>query len=193
MSNIMKPNQAKVSLVVAITVDGFIARSAGDRSTRWTSVEDSQFYQKFTSNVDLMIVGQTTFQTILKHRPNAKYLVLTTHSDLVERKLALDRLKPNQSQVEAWPRAFSPKQAVSWAEKQGFRRIAIIGGSSVYTQFLQAGLINEIWLTIEPVIFGKGISLFNQTMKINYSLQLLTINKLNDRGTIQCHYQVAYL
>jgi len=39
---------------------------------------------------------------------------------------------------------------------RGFRRCALLGGSQVHSLFLAAGLVDEVWLTIEPLLFGGG-------------------------------------
>jgi dihydrofolate reductase len=36
--------------------------------------------------------------------------------------------------------------------------------------FLKSGLINKIYLTIEPIIFGSGIKLFNEPIEQKFKL-----------------------
>ncbi len=65
--------------------------------------------------------------------------------------------------------------------------IAICGGSSIYSMFLEAGAVTDVYLTIEPLIFGRGVKLFEAPSKAELKLQ--SVNKLND-STVLLHYKV---
>jgi dihydrofolate reductase len=45
----------------------------------------------------------------------------------------------------------------------GDRDISIAGGANTINQYLAAGLLNEIWLHVVPVIIGGGAKLFDDT------------------------------
>ncbi|HXB30351.1 MAG TPA: hypothetical protein VNW49_11060, partial [Puia sp.] len=57
------------------------------------------------------------------------------------------------------------------------------------TSFLQAQLIDEIWLTIEPKIFGVGDNFATGT-KLDIDLHLIQSEKVNDQGTLITKYAV---
>ena len=64
-----------------------------------------------------------------------------------------------------------------------------MGGAHISTSFLKAKLIDELWLTIEPKIFGTGGSLvINENLDIE--LRLLSVEKVNERGTLITKYKV---
>lgn len=73
-------------------------------------------------------------------------------------------------------------------EERGFNEVAICGGSEIYTMFLQSELIETIYLTIEPVVFGEGIKLFNK--KIDKKLTLANFER-TESGTIFLEYRVS--
>lgn len=58
----------------------------------------------------------------------------------------------------------------------------------VNSLFMKEGLIDEIYLDVEPIIFGKGIPLFTSE-DFEYNFQMLDFKKLNE-NTIQLHYKV---
>ena len=62
------------------------------------------------------------------------------------------------------------------------------GGSQTNTLFLEAGLVDEIWLTIEPVIFGSGIDLF--THALDLKAKLVHYETLNDTGSVHLRYSL---
>jgi len=51
-------------------------------------------------------------------------------------------------------------------EVAGERNVAIAGGAHTVNQYLSAGLIDELWLHIVPVIIGSGARLFESVPDI---------------------------
>ena len=51
-------------------------------------------------------------------------------------------------------------------EVAGERNVAIAGGANTVNQYLAAGLIDELWLHIVPVIIGSGARLFESVPDI---------------------------
>ena len=65
----------------------------------------------------------------------------------------------------------------------------LVGGSELNAEFFKRKLINEIYITIEPKIFGKGLPLA-QGLALEVELELLTMKQLNPQGTLLLHYRV---
>jgi dihydrofolate reductase len=80
-----------------------------------------------------------------------------------------------------------PKELISQMEKEGHKNIAICGGASIYSQFLQSGVVDKLFLVVEPYIFGSGIKLFDK--KLDARLKLVEISKLSER-TILLEYDI---
>jgi dihydrofolate reductase len=70
---------------------------------------------------------------------------------------------------------------------EGYTRAAIIGGAAVNRQYLEAGLVDTLYLTIEPVIFGQGLHLFDAPVETK--LHLNQIHTLSPQ-TLVLEYQV---
>src|SRR3990172_3225178 len=70
-----------------------------------------------------------------------------------------------------------PADLLSDLETRGYKEVAICGGASIYTMFLEANLVDTLYLTIEPKLFGKGVSLLNKLT--NVSLTLATTKHLS--------------
>ena len=71
----------------------------------------------------------------------------------------------------------------------GYRQALLGGGTYLNTLFLEKKLIDEIILTIEPKIFGDGLSLFSKDF--NIELQLLEVKQIN-ANAIMLRYKVKY-
>ena len=74
-------------------------------------------------------------------------------------------------------------------ESQAVETILVVGGPHVATLFLKEKLIDELWLTLEPKIFGTGGN-FVTDEKFDISLVLLNSEIVNDQGTIINKYRL---
>jgi len=54
--------------------------------------------------------------------------------------------------------------------------------------FLKSGLVDELYLVIEPVLFGEGLPLLKD-VDLDYPLALFKVEKLNE-NTVQLHYRL---
>ena len=69
--------------------------------------------------------------------------------------------------------------------------MAVLGGGRVYRFMLENGFLDEIFVTIEPLIFGRGKEMFiggTRTARTH----LLSIRRLNRTGTLLLHYQINH-
>lgn len=72
--------------------------------------------------------------------------------------------------------------------KKGHNEAVIIGGAMTMSEFINARLVDDIYLVVEPVIFGNGLSLL-QNVGLELKLNLLDVTKMN-QSTIQVHYEM---
>lgn len=82
----------------------------------------------------------------------------------------------------------SPEKIITQLAGKGHTEAVIIGGTQTVSAFVKAGLVNEIILVVEPVLFGSGLP-FVEDLELEYQLALLDVKKLNS-NTIQLHYEV---
>lgn len=172
MTKLQLPNE--VAIIAAVTADGFIARKNDEISTSWTSKEDTKFFVQKTKGLGVMIMGNTTFQTIGKALPGRRTIVLTR--------------TPNEHNIEGVEfTEKSPSKILEELARDGHESVAICGGSTVYAAFLKQDLVTDIYLTVEPIIFGDGIKFANSYME--KKLELIDCIKLSDQ-VILLHYKV---
>ncbi len=184
----------KVYLIAAISLDGFIAQNLEQPSTAWTSRADKRHFHQATKKIGTIVMGRKTFDTIgfpLSQRQNIIYTTQSRQSFIADYQLDDQQLQPDVLRVTQ----LTPKQLCQQLAEQGCRQLAVCGGSSIYTQFMQAQVVDKLLLTVEPVIFGQGIKLFNQKlfdMEQEPSLQLVSHKQLNSEGTLLLEYNVNY-
>jgi dihydrofolate reductase len=149
-----------VSLIAAQTTDGFIARESHETSISWTSREDKKRFVALTKRAGVMVMGRTTWETIGKGLPERLIIVYSR------------RVPPEPIDGVEWT-TFPPQMLLQNLEKRGFAEVAICGGGEVYDLFLREGLVDRIYLTIEPIAFGQGIRLSKDTALIRDEYKLL--------------------
>ena len=166
----------KIVLIAAVSADGKIAERGDQSSLDWTSKEDTQFFVKRTKEAGVVIMGRKTFETIGRPLKERLTIVMTS---LLEG-------KTSQEGVLEYTTA-SPKEILADLDSRGYKEAAICGGSSVYGQFLKEGLVDELFLTIEPVLFGSGVPLASGFDRIN--MQLVDVTHLGNCAVL-LHYRM---
>lgn len=165
------------SAAAAVTLDGRIAAYRGQGSG-WTSKEDKQFLRNFLDQSDVVLVGHTTYQVARKPLSKRNCLVLTSQVRTSFRK--------NRLALFCNPKSVNIPSLI---ERLGYRTVAVLGGQKVYNFCLEKRLLDEIFLTIEPVIFGQGLNLFEIDKLFTRKLKLVSLKKLNKQGSILARYK----
>ena len=168
----MKPN---ISAIVAATIDGKIARHAG-HFTDWTSPEDKTFLRSLLDQSDVVVIGNSTYKTAEGPLSKRNCIVFTRSVHDTERRRD-DLLYYNADGP-------SPIETVI----EPYRAVALLGGTQVYSYFLDRNLIDDLYLTIEPVVFGSGLDIFECENKAMARFHLAAVKELNQRGTVLLHY-----
>lgn len=165
-----------VSLMVAITADGKIAR-ASDHYPDWTGKADKQLYVQVTKKAGVMIMGSTTFDTIGRVLPDRKTVVMTRN---LNRRSDRDDLVYTQA---------PPERIIADLAAQGYDEAVVVGGAKINQLFAEKGLIDELLLTISPCAFGTGLSIFSGT--VDLKLALVKFWQL-DEHTLCVRYKVVH-
>lgn len=168
----------KVILYMGITPNGFIAKEDGD--SEWTSEEDLQGFKNYSKSVGNIIMGSNTFKAAGSYGyfpfPDTLNVVMT-HQNIEnifgDRVIFIDK---------------SPQEVLKMLEEKGFGTAFLAGGGKINSSFIKEGLIDEVYLDVEPLLFGKGIPVFSP-VDFELNLELLEVNKLNP-NTVQLHYKV---
>ncbi len=168
----------KIILCLAQTADGKIAKNSNHLAD-WTSKEDKKHFISLSKKHRVIIMGESTYSTIGRPLPGRLNLILTQDP---EKYSSLEI--PGKLQFVN----LSPLQVVEFLSSKGYDSAILGGGSYTNSQFLQAKLIDEIYLTVEGLIFGEGISL-SQNISQDIKLKILELKQLSPT-TFLVHYQV---
>jgi len=163
-----------VLLLAVITLDGKIARNAHELSN-WSSREDKRLFARTTREAGVVIMGRSTYETMSRPLPDRLNIVMTHHP-------------PQTAPAGVEFTSDLPRRILERLAERGYSTVIITGGAQVYRAFLEAGLVDELWLTIEPLAFGEGIALFGDA-PLAHRFTLLEVQRLNE-SSLHLRYRV---
>ena len=154
-----------VTLIAAQSVDGFITRHS-EPGSGFTSLADKTHFRNALRTFDCRVMGATTYRV---------------SRDITRRAADSGSI---QRVVTRTPAAFTsdaispvleftdrpPAEILLGLEKHGCRRCALVGGAQVHSLFLRSGCVDELWLTVEPLLFGRGTPLLSEEAEVKLSL-----------------------
>ena len=176
-------NQKKMKkiLVFVSSLDGKTTRWDNPFVRTWSSKDDQVYFSKLWKESELIVLGSNTYNADpIKPIPAHLVVVMTRNVSPYQQAEIPGQLEFTSETPETLVRRF---------EKLGHSQMLVVGGAQVATSFFKDELIDEVWLTIEPRIFGQGNS-FVANEKLDVHLSLLSCEKLNDEGTLLTKYAV---
>ena len=163
---------------MGISANGYIAKPDGN--SEWTCQEDLEGFYEQSKKAGNIIMGKNTHRYVVKQGffpfPDALNVVVS-HETI-----------QNVWGDKVLFTGVAPKEVLEMLKERGFETAFLAGGGQLNASFMKEGLVDEIYLDVEPLVFGKGIKLFADT-DFEFELELLGFKKLNS-DTIQLHYKV---
>ena len=164
----------KIIVYIATSLDGYIAREDGNID--WLPESAESGYDTFYKSVDTVIMGKTTYDQVLTFGEypykDKKSFVFTTN---------------NQTKDENAEFVSDVDKFV----KDGFpgvdKNIWLVGGAQIIASFLKQKVVDEIIVTIVPIILGKGIPLF-KNIENETKLELVKTEKYTQ--LVDLHYTI---
>ena len=168
----------KVSMVVVASVNGKVTRGDEPHAHAWSSEEDWEHFKDLRDEHPVIIIDRRTFHTTRPvPEPDKLRVILTQYPELFS-----SAHIPGQMEFSKE----SPAELLERLERQGHQRVMIAGGRSDY---LEAGMVNDLYVTFEPLLFGTGKPIFVEPIN-GVKLRVLEARQLNKRGTTMVHYRV---
>lgn len=172
-----------VTCVMVASLDGLTTQGNSPGTAGWSSPEDQEVFHDLIARADCMIMGSNTYRAArsLMNPSAAKPRIILTRSP---EEYAEDAGKPGLTFT-----ARSPQNIMHDLQTAGYENVLLVGGSTTNASFFDAGLVDELVLTIEPLLFGDGLPLTGR-LKRSVALRLMERKQLNDAGTLLLRYKV---
>jgi dihydrofolate reductase len=161
----------RVQYYCASTLDGFIAEA--DDTLDWLLGYEGSYegedampargYDEFYEGVGALVMGSVTYEFVLEHMDEGDEWpysgkptwVLSTRGLRIPEGDGVDVRVAESGVTDLLP---------EMVEAAGDRDLWVVGGGNVASQFADAGLIDDLIVTVVPVVLGDGKPLFDRRL-----------------------------
>jgi dihydrofolate reductase len=179
----------------AATLDGYIAEA--DDTLDWLLGYQGTFdrpgaepikgsYERFYADVGALVMGSKTYEFILDHEAKGGEWPYAGKPTWVLTSRDLPR--PHDADV----RMVSIGVAELYDDlvaAAGDRNVWVVGGGSVASQFADEGLLDEVQVTVVPVVLGGGKPLFER--RLPGGPMQLEGTRTFDNGMVELRYELT--
>lgn len=174
----------KLSIFIATSLDGYIAKPNDDLSfLKAVEKEGEDYgYESFTATIDTLIIGRKTYDYVLRE-------IGSSHYDNGNRDVyVITRTeRPKVGRTTFYTGDLT--ELVRQLKSETGKNIYCDGGAEIISELLKNDLIDELIISVIPVLLGEGTRLFKDG-RPEQKLQLLSVKGF-DTGLAQLHYRRA--
>ncbi len=172
----------KVIGIVATSLDGCMTKHESE-GISFLSKEDRKYFDVALKTFDCSLCGSSTFEagkdSILNSlTPNRLRVVLTSRPKAFSQYVQEGILEFKSGDIST---IFDELQ------KRGLTRCVVLGGTRVYTECIERKIMDELWVTIEPLGLGNGKRMF--TGQVEFNFNLISVEHLS-QNTLLLKYAV---
>jgi len=179
-------NRPKMSVYIATSIDGYIAKEEDDLDwlTTFSPPDDTPDgdygFKNFLASTDAIIMGKNTYKiaSSVDAWPYQGKRVIVLSSTLSSVRESAELYDGDIIVL------------VNQLYNDMVRHIYVDGGKTI-SQFLNLKLIDELIISVIPVILGSGISLFQNIQ--HESWYRLIASRAYSNGLVQLHYAAQYV
>lgn len=172
-------DRPKISVYIAMSIDGYIARKDG--SIDWLEyghVGDEDYgFKEFIKSIDTLVLGRHTYEVVCGFAEwpyKGKRVIVLSHT-----------LKEVREDAELFSGKLTDLAAQLHSE--GIKHVWVDGGVTV-SKFLEAGLVDDLTISVIAVVLGSGIPLFN-AMNKEHTCRLVSTQSYPS-GLVQLKYEI---
>jgi len=169
----------KLILYISMSLDGYIADSNDDLNFL-SMVEkkgEDYGYANFTKTIDTVIIGRRSYDKVISmgfeypHSDKDVYIITRT-------------VKPSIGNFTYY--SGSLKELILTLKRKKGKNIYCDGGAEIVNELFKDNLIDEIIISIIPIMLGDGVSLFKDG-RPELKLRLIDTKQF-EKGLVQLHY-----
>lgn len=176
-------DRPKISVFIATSIDGYIAKNNNDIDwlTKFSPPIDENEdkdcgFSKFLSSVDVLVMGRKSYHVVSHFDPwpyeGKRVIVLSS------------TLTSVCEQAELFKGEIT--QLIKELHNEGIKHIYVDGGATI-SQFLNMGLVDQLIISIIPVVLGSGIPLFSNINDDKW--YRLISSQVYSNGLVQLRYE----
>jgi dihydrofolate reductase len=173
----------KIFLFMMVSLDGYYEGKGHDLS--WHNVDEEfvNFADQQLDEADTLVFGRKTYEMMADYWPNE-----STEDSTAARMNSLHKVVFSHTPLKVeWENAVPSTDLIAKINElksQSGKDIAVLGSSHLGREMLEAGLLDEVRIMINPVFIGNGSTLFEGLSK---NLQL-TSSRTFKNGNVLLSY-----
>ncbi|WP_323610536.1 dihydrofolate reductase family protein [Erysipelothrix enhydrae] len=152
----------KIKLFIAMSLDGYIADEKGaiDWLEPYNSIDDDT-YDLFYKTVDTVVMGRKTYEQVTEELSPDVYPYEDSYTYVV----SSQDLKPRDNMTVISEDVVAVLNSIKHQEGKD---LWIVGGARLVSALVDASIIDEYWIAVAPVLLGKGIALFEESINMEH-------------------------
>jgi dihydrofolate reductase len=179
-----------------VTLDGYFASLAGDISWFKKDSRDAEwgaFVEENARGGGVLLFGRITYELMASYWPTP--LAMQNDPVVAERMNKLPKVVFSRTlDTASWSHTKLVKgdlaAEVRKMKKSPGEDMAILGSSSIVSQLAQEGLIDEYQVVVNPVVLGKGRTMFDG-IKETLTLKLTKTRTFGNGNVLLCYEPTA--
>lgn len=146
-------DEVKIIQYNDISLDGYIAGINDD--TSWIPECGGEQFGKIVSDCEVILMGRRSYEFAVAENMfpyDCALNLIMTHD--------AQQLQLGEGEKIVFSSG-SPQDVINIIKSRGYKKVFLMGGGKLNSTFLNSGLIDEIVLTIHPIVLGGGTKLYD--------------------------------
>jgi len=173
----------KLILGLAVTLDGYIEGPNGEYD--WCFTDQDYALNEFFNRVDTIFIGRKSYEIAEQHASNNYGEIVPGMPEMKEYVFSKTLKSVKEGAVLISDNSIAEAKRIQ--ELPG-KDIWLYGGASLTDAFMKEGLVDELWMSVHPVLLGDGKPLF-RTKDSRTKLTLLE-SKAYETGLVSLRYSI---
>ncbi|RAJ31038.1 dihydrofolate reductase family protein [Pedobacter cryoconitis] len=173
----------KLILGLAITLDGYIEGPNGEYD--WCFTDQDYGLNSFFERIDAIFIGRNSYEMAQQHGGINIGEAIPGMPALKEYVFSKTLTAVKEGAVLILGDSIAEARRI---KNQPGKDIWLFGGALLYNSLMKEGLVDELWLSVHPILLGDGKLLFRE-QESGIRLRLLE-SKTYETGLISIRYSV---
>ena len=156
----------KLKLQVQMSVDGFIAGSNGEMDWLTFAWDDEikNYVTEITASVDCIVLGRKLAQGFIPHWASQSAGENASFADKMNRtaKVVFTKTLEKSEWANTVLATGDLVEEINKLKAQAGQDIIAYGGGTFVSSLIQAGLVDEFHLFVNPTVLGQGMAIFHR-------------------------------
>ncbi|WP_343530345.1 dihydrofolate reductase family protein [Pedobacter sp.] len=173
----------KLILGLAITLDGYIEGPNGEYD--WCFTDQDYGLNEFFGRIDAMFIGRKSYETAQQYAEQNNGETIPGMPKLTEYVFSSTLKTVKENAVLISENAIEQAHRI---KKMPGKDIWLYGGAALTQSLMNEELVDELWLSVHPILLGSGKLLFQEQ---NYRTQLTLLeNRTYETGLVSLRYAI---